>query len=74
MAKLYFKGPEVTQHQELDKELLKLVEQGMTQREKQGSFRSFYDLEIMGITIYYKKNWRYEGLSQEEVKSAAANS
>ena len=74
MAKLYFKGPEVTQHQELDKELLKLVEQGMTQREKQGSFRSFYDLEIMGITIYYKKNWRYEGLPQEEVKSAAANS
>ncbi len=74
MAKLYFKGPEVTQHQELDKELLKLVEQGMTQRERQGSFRSFYDLEIMGITIYYKKNWRYEGVSQEEVKSAAANS
>ncbi len=74
MAKLYFKGPEVTQHQELDKELLKFVEQGMTQREKQGSFRSFYDLEIMGITIYYRKNWRYEGLSQEEVKSAAANS
>ncbi|MFC1715455.1 hypothetical protein ACFL6S_17430 [Candidatus Poribacteria bacterium] len=74
MAKLYFKGPEVTQHQELDKELLKLVEQGMTQREKQGSFRSFYDLEIMGITVYYKKNWRYEGLSQEEAKSAAVNS
>ena len=74
MAKLYFKGPEVTQHQELDKELLKLVEQGMTQREKQGSFRSFYDLEVMGITIYYKKNWRYEGISQEEIKSAAVNS
>ncbi len=74
MAKLYFKGPEVTQRQELDKELMKLVEQGLAQREKQGSFRSFYDLEIMGITIYYRKNWRYEGLSQEDIKSVAANS
>lgn len=74
MAKLYFKGPEVTQRQELGKKLLELVDQGIAKREKQGSFRSFYDLEIMGITIYYRKNWRYEGLSQEEVKSVAANS
>ena len=74
MAKLYFKGPEVTQHQELDKELLELVEDGMTKREKQASFRSFYDLEIMGITIYYKKNWRYENLSQEDIESVAVNS
>jgi len=74
MAKLYFKGPEVTQHQELDKELLELVEEGMAQREKQGSFRSFYDLEIMGVTIYYKKNWRYENLSQEDIESVTANS
>ncbi len=74
MAKLYFKGPEVTKRNELEKELLKLVEQGMSQRERQGSFRSFYDLEVMGITIYDTKNWRYEGLSQKELKSAAANS
>lgn len=74
MAKLYFKGPEVTQHQELDKELLELVEDGMTKREKQASFRSFYDLEIVGVTVYYRKNWRYEGVSQEELKNAASGS
>ena len=74
MGKLYFKGPEVAQRDELGKELMELIELGMAQREKQGSFRSFYDLEIMGITVYYKKNWRYEGISQEKLKNAVVNS
>ena len=61
MAKLYFDKSEISQHQGLDGELLSLVEKGIARLEKQGSFRSFYEIEIMGITVYYKKNWRYNG-------------
>ncbi len=74
MAKLYFDRSKVAQHQVLDEELLSLVEQGIARLERQGSFRSFYDIEIMGVAVYYRKNWRYEGISQKELKSVGARS
>jgi hypothetical protein len=74
MAKLYFTKSDISQCQELDEKLLNIVEHGIARLEKQGSFRSFYDIEIMGVTIYYRKNWRYDRLSQKvnqkEVESA----
>ncbi len=74
MAKLYFDKLRVTQNEALNKELLDLIEQGIARVEKQASFRSFYDIEIMGISVYFRKNWRYEGISQEQVKAVAAGS
>ena len=68
MAKLYFDKSGISQRQGLDEMLLSLVEKGMARLEKQGSFRSFYDIEIIGITVYYRKNWHYNGQSQEENK------
>ncbi len=66
MGKLYIKNAEVTQHKLLKEEILSLVEQLLAKNEKQSIFRSLYDLEIMGVAIYYRKNWRYEGLTQDE--------
>lgn len=74
MAKLYFKGSDVAEYQELNKDLLDLIEHGMTETEKQRSFRSFYDIEVMGVAVYYKKNWRYERVTQEDIKKAAGQS
>jgi hypothetical protein len=65
MAKLYFKGSEISRNQTLDQELLNLLEQGIAKAEKQGTFRSLYDIEIMGVAVYYRKNWRYEGLTRQ---------
>ena len=70
MAKLYFNGKEVVQNQVLNEELLNLVEQGMARLEKQGTFRSLYDIEIMGVAVYYRKNWRYENVPQKEKQRA----
>ena len=66
MAKLYFNGSKLNRHQTLSKELLDVVEQGIAQTEKQGIFRALYDIEIVGVTVYYRKNWRYDKLSREE--------
>ena len=74
MAKLYFDKLRVTQNEALSKELLELIEQGIARVEKQASFRSFYDIEIMGIAVYFRKNWRYEGVSQEQAKAVGAGS
>ena len=73
MAKLHFKREEIVQKNMLDGELLELVERGIEKHEKQRSFRSLYDLEIMGVTVYYRKNWRYDRVAQEEAKSIAVN-
>ena len=67
MAKLYFDKSEISQYQGLNQGLLEIVEKGMMRLEKQGSFRALYDLEIVGITVYYRKNWRYSDLSQKEI-------
>ena len=72
MAKLYFDKSKVAQNQELSEELLELIEQGIARVEKQASFRSFYDIEITGVAVYFRKNWRYEGVSQEEAKAVGA--
>jgi hypothetical protein len=63
MAKLYFDKSEISQYQGLNEGLLELVEKGMVRLEKQSSFRALYNLEIMGITVYYRKSWRYNDLS-----------
>ena len=65
MAKLYFKGSEISRNQTLDQELLNILEQGIAKAEKQGTFRSLYDIEIMGIAVYYRKNWRYDSLTRQ---------
>ena len=65
MAKLYFDKSDISQHQGLHEELLGLVERGMERLEEQRSFRSLYDVEITGVAVYYRKNWRYNGLSQK---------
>lgn len=67
MAKLYFDKSEISQYRELNQGLLEIVEKGMVRLEKQGSFRTLYDLEIVGITVYYKKDWRYNDLPQKEI-------
>ena len=67
MGKLYFKGSEVAQNQELNEDLLNLVEQGMARSKEQLTFRSLYDIEIMGIVVYYRKNWSYESKIQNAV-------
>jgi len=59
MAKLYFNKTEISQHQGLYEMLMSLVENGIAQHEKQSSFRSLYDIEIIGVMVYYKKDWRY---------------
>ena len=74
MAKLYLDRSKVAQNEAFSKELLELIEQGIARVEKQASFRSFYDIEIMGISVYFRKNWRYEGVSQEQAKAVAAGS
>ena len=74
MAKLYLDKLKVAQNEEFSKELLELIEQGIARVEKQASFRSFYDIEIMGISVYFRKNWRYEGVSQEQAKAVAVGS
>ena len=77
MAKLYFKGSEVAQNQVLSGELLNLIEQGIARTEKQGSFRSLYDIEITGIALYYNKKWCYEKIvntkDEEEMEVAAVS-
>lgn len=65
MPKLYFSKSAILQHEGLSEKLLELVERGVARAEKQASFRSLYDIEIMGIAIYYKKEWRYEVPSQK---------
>ena len=71
MAKLYFRGEEIVRSNILNGELLELVERGIEEHEKQRNFRSLYDLEIMGFTIYYRKNWRYDRVAQEEARRVA---
>jgi hypothetical protein len=68
MGKLYLKNSEVAGKQILNEELLSLVEGS----EKQKIFRSLYDIEIMGIVVYYKKNWCYENLAQKEDQNILA--
>ena len=68
MAKLYFNNSEISQHQGLGEKLTKLVEAGVERQENQRSFRAFYDLEILGIAVYYRKNWHYNHLPQREDK------
>jgi len=62
MGKIYIKNPDVNKNKSLNDELMKIVERN----EKQKIFPSLYDIEIMGVAVYYKKNWRYEVLSQDE--------
>jgi len=62
MGKIYIKNPDVNKNKSLNDELMKIVERN----EKQKIFPSLYDIEIMGVVVYYKKNWRYEVLSQDE--------
>ena len=65
MAKLYFDRSAISQHEGLEEGLSGLVESGMAQVEKQGSFRSLYDIQIKGITVYYEKRWHYDGMSEK---------
>ena len=65
MAKVYFTKPEISQYQGLSEMLINLVEEGIERREKQRSFQSLYDIEVVSVTIYYRKNWHYNDLSQE---------
>ena len=74
MAKLYFDKSRVAQNEALSRELLDIIEQGIARVEKQASFRSFYDIEITGVAVYFRKNWRYEGVSQKQAKAVAAGS
>ena len=74
MAKLYFKGDEVNHNQLLGEELLNLIEKGIAKAEKQGIFRSLYDIEIMGVAIYYRKNWRYDGVDQKHLEAVGNGS
>ena len=60
MAKLYFNKSDVSQHQGLEEKILELVEKGMERLERQASFRSLYQIEILGVTVYYRKNWSYD--------------
>ena len=66
MAKLYFDKSAISQHEGLEKGLSDLVESGMARVEKQGSFRSLYDIQISGVTVYYAKRWHYDGMSEAE--------
>jgi hypothetical protein len=72
MAKLYLEREEIIQNNILGKELMELLERGIEKHEKQRSFRSLYDLEIMGVTIYFRKRWRYDRVHQEEESKIAA--
>lgn len=72
MAKLYFDKSEVVERQPLSEELLKLVERGITRVEQQRSFQSLYDIEIMGVAVYYRKNWRYDRVAENETKIVRA--
>ncbi len=74
MAKLYFDKSRVTQNEALSKELLDLIEQGIARVERQASFRSFYNIEIMGVAVYFRKNWCYESVSHEQAKAVGAGS
>ena len=64
MSKLYFDKSAILRDQELRERLLALVESGIAKTERQGSFRSLYDIEIAGVTIYYQKNWHFNGSTQ----------
>ena len=66
MAKLYFNESEIAQHEGLSQRLVALVEDGLARHEKQGSFRSLYEIEITGVAIYYKRMWRYSGQDEKE--------
>ncbi len=68
MAKLYFDKSVVSQHEGLEKGLSDLVESGMAKVEKQGSFRSLYDIHITGVTVYYEKRWHYDSVSEKEAQ------
>jgi len=66
MAKLYFNKLEVSRYQELNEKLLNIVEQGIARLERQGTFRSLYDIEIVGVAVYYRKKWRCDTQSQRD--------
>ena len=66
MAKLYFNESEIAQQEGLNERLVALVEDGLARHEKQGSFRSLYEIEITGVAIYYKRMWRYSGQDEKE--------
>ena len=64
MSKLYFDKLAISRDPELKERLLALVESGIAKTEKQGSFRSLYDIEIAGVTIYYQKSWHFNDSTQ----------
>ena len=66
MGKLYLDRLEIPKHAGLSKSLLNLVELGIPKLEEQSIFRSLYDIEIMGVTIYYRKKWHYDRQSESE--------
>lgn len=68
MGKLYIKNPDVNKNKILNNELIKIVERN----EKQKIFPSLYDIEIMGVVVYYKKNWRYEAIPKDEESNELA--
>lgn len=65
MAKLYFSKSQISQSEGLDERLSRLVGEGIERREKQSNFRSLYDIEILSVAVYYRKNWHYDSASQE---------
>ena len=69
MSKLYLNKQDIPKHEGLSEKLLNTIELGIPQNERQQIFRSLYDIEITGIVIYYKKNWRFDGQSREELES-----
>jgi len=66
MAKLYFNESEIAQNEGLNERLVALVEGGLARHEKQGSFRSLYEIEITGVAVYYRRTWRYGGQDEKE--------
>lgn len=73
MPKLYLNKSAIVKNQIIDEKLLNLVEQEIARNERQSVFRSLYDLEIMGVVVYYRKNWRYKTLAQDEDQDATLN-
>ncbi|MBD3181800.1 hypothetical protein GF312_05885 [Candidatus Poribacteria bacterium] len=65
MSKLYFNKASISPNHRLLNILISLVEKGIAKIERQHSFRELYDIEILGITIYYRKNWRYDKSNDE---------
>ena len=66
MAKLYISNLEISRSQGLNEALSLLVEKKIAEAEKQESLMKLYDIEIQGIAIYYRKQWRYDRAISKE--------